>query len=143
MAGFKFSAESQPLEKLYTKVDMEGHELFSDQPESNGGSDRQACPVSIMVASIAACESMITRKLSEKMRLNIKNHRIAVDAYIPEGYEKDGRGIEKLHISYIFDSEEPDEKLEKLVANMAKLCPIVNSINTKANITHEIKRQSL
>ena len=143
MAEFKFSAESQALEKLYTKVDMEGHELFADQPTSNGGSDKQACPVSIMVGSIAACESMITRRLVEKMRLNIKDHRIHVDAYIPQGYEKDGRGIEKLHITYIFDSDEPDEKLEKLVANMAKACPIVNSINSSAKITHEIKRQRL
>lgn len=141
MAEFKFTAESQPLEKLYTKVDMEGHELYSDQAEDNGGDNKQACPVSIMMGSIAACESMITRMLAEKMRLKINDHRIKVEGYIPEGYEKEGDGVQRIHITYIFDSEESDEKLEKLVSNMAKACPIINSVKNYSKITHEIKRK--
>ncbi|MEL3908237.1 MAG: OsmC family protein [Treponemataceae bacterium] len=117
-----------------------GGYLYIELAKEIGGNDKGGCPASLLSAAICGCETMIASVLIEKMRLKVKSFNVEVTGLLSDDYAKNGSGFHDIHTTFSFDSDEPDEKLQKLVEMVEASCPVMNSIKKPGKFHSEIKK---
>jgi putative redox protein len=122
--------------------EVSGHHILMDAPSSFGGSNQGPRPKELMLTSLAGCTGMDVVSLLEKMRVEVKDFQIYVEADLTEEHPKH---YSKMHVIYEFHGNNlPIEKLQKAVElSQEKYCGVSYMYKKVFVVTYEIKVQNL
>ncbi|MFV0484175.1 MAG: OsmC family protein [Bacteroidales bacterium] len=108
-------------------------ELLMDAPVSVGGNNKGLSPKALMLSALAGCTGIDVISLLEKMRLEIKDLKINVEAELTDEHP---RYYNKVEVYYHFYGENLDEtKLKKIVdLSVEKYCGVMEMFRHFAEI---------
>ncbi len=117
---------------------VSGHHITMDALPAVGGQDAGARPKELMLAALAGCTGMDVISILQKMRVNIEDFHVDVEADVTEEHPKH---YTAMHIIYSFKGRDLDaEKLERAIElSQEKYCGVSAVYRKAMPITHEIK----
>ena len=121
---------------------VSGHHITMDASSELGGSDSGPRPKELMLSSIAGCTGMDVVSLLEKMRVEIKDFKILIEADLTEDHPKH---YTKMHIIYVFYGKDlPSDKIQKAVElSQERYCGVSFMYKKAFEITYEIKIENI
>jgi putative redox protein len=114
------------------------HLLTMDAKTEFGGMDKGPRPKELLLSSLAGCSGMDVASLLEKMRVEIKDFDISIEAELTEEHPK---VYKYMHIVYEFYGHDlPIEKIQKAVdLSQNKYCGVSAMFKKAFPVTYEIK----
>jgi len=118
--------------------EINGHKITIDANESVGGNDLGPRPKSLMLLSLAGCTGMDVVSILKKMRVDLDDFAIEVEADLTEEHPKQ---YSKMNVIYKFWGKDlPMDKIEKAVSLSDERYCGVSAVYKKAiEMTHEIR----
>jgi len=104
-----------------THIDVSGHQLIADEPESAGGTNSGPAPYDLLAASLGACTAITLRMYAERKGWPV--HGIKVDIHIGGG--KDDRRIER---TLTIDGADDEQKAR--LADIAERTPVTLTLKS-------------
>jgi len=111
-----------------------GHEIITDQPEKDGGTDKFMTPGELFVASLGNCIGVFALKFCLRHNLPIEGMKLVMDCTKLENPAR--VGSVKIDLHYPHDIS---ETLRKGLLRMAQACFVHESIVYKPEIVIELK----
>jgi putative redox protein len=103
---------------LRHEVEIRGHTVVADEPESSGGTDAGPNPQELLAASLASCSA-----ITVEMYANRKGWEIG-DVVVDVGYTPAQRGSPtRFSLTVHLPKELPEDQRERLMQIVAK-CPV-------------------
>ncbi|OEU58771.1 MAG: osmotically inducible protein C [Desulfobulbaceae bacterium S3730MH12] len=117
------------------------HNIVTDAPVDVGGDNSGASPKKLMMASLAGCTGIDVVLILKKMRVNIDDLIITVDAVLTEEVPS---VYQSMNIIYEFSGNDLDvDKLQRAVElSQEKYCGVSIMYKRIMDITWEIKYQT-
>lgn len=92
---------------------VDDHHVIMDAPVNGGGEDKGPSPKKLMLTALAGCTGMDVVSILKKMRVELDNFNINIEADVTEEHPKH---YKSMHIIYEFTGKDlPLDKLEKAV----------------------------
>lgn len=129
-----FEATSVLQEGVRVKNSVRGFEFDIDEPASLGGGNTAANPVEVLLASLGACQAITYRAVASLTGIQLDNVTIKVKGQLDLrgflGLDENVRpGYENIEFNTVIESDESEEKLNTLIAQVEKLCPVLDIIS--------------
>jgi putative redox protein len=103
---------------LKHEIELDGHNVVTDEPEQNGGSDEGPNPQELLAASLASCSAITMEMYAKRKGWDIGDVEVAVD------YEPAQRGSPtKFGMTVKLPKELPEDQRRRLMQIVAK-CPV-------------------
>lgn len=130
----KFEALAHHKKNFQLKVETEGHAISFDQSQRNGGDESSPCPMSMLLASIAACLEMNWVVLLTLSNIEVDNVKVQVSGTLDGRYNLGGKQapparLETIEITTILQTDTPRAKLEHLFQKAITMCPVGGSLH--------------
>ena len=121
---------------LFESVAPEGSVMI-DAAEEIGGQGKGLRPKAMMLSSLAGCSGMDIASLLKKMRAEVEDFKIEVEANLTEEHPK---FYDKVHVTYrFFGSDFKKDKIEKAVnLSVERYCGVMEMFRKFADVTTEI-----
>ena len=121
---------------LFESVAPEGSVMI-DAAEEIGGQGKGLRPKAMMLSSLAGCSGMDIASLLKKMRAEVEDFKIEVEADLTEEHPK---FYDKVHVVYrFFGSNFKKDKIEKAVnLSVDRYCGVMEMFRKFADVTTEI-----
>jgi len=121
---------------LFESVAPEGSVLI-EAGEELGGQGKGIRPKAMMLSSLAGCSGMDIASLLKKMRAEVADFKIEVEAHLTEEHPK---FYDKVHVKYtFFGSDFKKDKIEKSVKlSVNQYCGVMEMFRKFAEVTTEI-----
>jgi len=121
---------------LFESVAPEGSVMI-DAAEEVGGQGKGLRPKAMMLSSLAGCSAMDVASLLKKMRAEVDDFKIEVEANLTEEHPK---VYDKVHVTYkFFGSDFKKDKIEKSVKlSVERYCGVFEMFRKFSDISHEI-----
>lgn len=122
---------------LFESVSEEGNVLV-DADVAVGGQGKGLRPKKMMLTSLAGCTAMDIASLLKKMRAEVADFKIEVEANLTEDHPKI---YDKVHVIYKFyDTDFQKNKIEKAVKlSVERYCGVMEMFRKFAKVTIEIQ----
>ncbi|HCE53956.1 MAG: OsmC family protein [Lutibacter sp.] len=122
---------------LFESVAPEGTVII-DAAEEAGGQGKGLRPKALMLTSLAGCTAMDVASLLKKMRAEVGNFKIEVEANLTEEHPK---VYDKVKVIYKFYGEDfKKDKIEKAVnLSVESYCGVMEMFRKFAEVTTEIQ----
>jgi len=122
---------------LFESVTDEGSVMI-DAGEAVGGQGKGLRPKKLMLSALAGCTAMDVASLLKKMRAEVVNFKILVEANLTDEHPK---YYDKVHVTYqFFGSDFKKDKIEKSVnLSVERYCGVMEMFRHFADVTTEIK----
>ena len=119
-------------------ANVSGHHVMMDSLPAGGGEDKGSRPKELMLAALAGCTGMDVVSILKKMRVELEQFDIEVDAPLTEEHPKH---YTAMHITYIFRGQDLDmEKLKKAIElSQERYCGVSAAYRKGMEITYEIR----
>jgi putative redox protein len=136
--NMKQSMSGKWLNKMAFEADVNGHKLIMDAVPEVGGENRGPRPKELMLASLLGCTGMDVISILEKMRVEVADFNIDIEADVTEEHPKH---YEAIHIIYSFKGKDlPLDKLEKAIElSQDRYCGVSVVYKKAMKITYEIR----
>jgi putative redox protein len=120
------------------ETEMNGHKVILDADPSVGGEDKGVRPKPLMLLSLAGCTAMDVISILKKMRVDVDDFNVRVEADMTEEHPKH---YTKMHVIYTFKGKDlPKDKIEKAVSlSDEKYCGVSAVYRKALELTHEIR----
>lgn len=114
-----------------------GGNVMIDASEESGGQGKGLRPKAMMLSSLAGCSGMDIASLLKKMRAEVDDFKIEVEASLTEEHPKI---YDKVHMIYrFFGSDFKKDKIEKAVnLSVDQYCGVMEMFRKFATVTIEI-----
>ncbi|WP_016776414.1 OsmC family protein [Anaerophaga thermohalophila] len=124
--------------KMSFETEMNGHKVILDADPSVGGEDKGVRPKPLMLLSLAGCTAMDVISILRKMRVDVDDFNVRVEADMTEEHPKH---YTKMHVIYTFKGKDlPKDKIEKAVSlSDEKYCGVSAVYRKALELTHEIR----
>jgi len=124
-------------EEMSFQTEVNGHKLILDAAANVGGKDAGPRPKPLLLVALGGCTGMDVVSLLKKMRVDIDDFNVAVEADLNEEHPK---YYNKIHLKYeIWGKDLPLEKIEKAVnLSQEKYCGVSAMLGKVATMSHEI-----
>ena len=124
-------------EMLFESTAPEG-KVMIDAAEDAGGQGKGLRPKAMMLTSLAGCTAMDVASLLKKMRAEVADFKIEVEANLTEEHPK---FYDKVKVTYLFfDKDFQKDKIEKAVnLSVERYCGVMEMFRQFAEVTTEIK----
>ncbi|OYT31597.1 MAG: hypothetical protein B6U94_02580 [Thermofilum sp. ex4484_79] len=135
MAVYKVRAKY--VEKFRSVVDnTRGHSVVCDLPAKFGGNDTGPTALELAVMALADCILTILALVSSKMKIEIKDIEVTVEAVKPDT----AKTITEFNVNVKVVSPAPKEEVEKAIKRTWEICPVGLLLEkaAKINKTSEI-----
>ncbi len=134
----KQSMSGKWLNKMAFEAEVSGHKLIMDAVPEVGGENRGPRPKELMLASLLGCTGMDVISILEKMRVEVADFNIDIEADVTEEHPKH---YEAIHIIYSFKGKDlPMDKLEKAIElSQDRYCGVSVVYKKAMKITYEIR----
>jgi len=121
---------------LFESIAPEGNVLI-DAAEEVGGQGKGLRPKAMMLSSLAGCSGMDIASLLKKMRAEVEDFKIEVEAWLTDEHPK---YYNKVHVKYtFFGSDFKKSKIEKSVnLSVDRYCGVMEMFRQFAEVTTEI-----
>ncbi|RXP59479.1 OsmC family peroxiredoxin [Lutibacter sp. HS1-25] len=121
---------------LFESVAPEGNVMIDAAPEV-GGQGKGLRPKALMLTSLAGCSAMDVASLLKKMRAEVEDFKIEVQANLTEEHPKI---YDKVHVIYRFYGNDfKKDKIEKAVKlSVDTYCGVMEMFRKFATVTTEI-----
>lgn len=129
MATIHVHSESGYAQQIRART----HELRSDEPASEGGTDTGPAPYELLLSGLAACTSITLRMYAERKQWQLG--RIGVDAR----FVRDESGAESISRTITFTEALTDEQVTRL-AEIAEKTPVTKTVKRGTPITTTVSR---
>ena len=108
----------------FESTNPSGHNLFIDVSEEDGGKSEGYRPKALMLSSLAGCSGLDVASLIKKMKLEVANFKIEIDANLTEEHPK---YYDKVAMHFHFYGNDLNEKkLQKAVdLSIEKYCGVM------------------
>lgn len=108
----------------FESTNPSGHNLFIDAGEENGGKSEGYRPKALMLSALAGCSGLDVASLIKKMKLDVDDFKIDIDANLTEEHPK---YYDKLTMDFHFyGSNLNEKKLQKAVdLSIEKYCGVM------------------
>ncbi|MCB9425954.1 MAG: OsmC family protein [Flavobacteriales bacterium] len=115
-----------------------GQTVPIDGAEEVGGQGKGYRPKALMLSALAGCSGIDVASLIKKMRLEVDNFHIDIDAEMTEEHPKH---YNKVHVVFHFYGSDLDEaKLQKVVSlSVDKYCGVMEMFRQFAQVTTAIE----
>ncbi len=126
------------LEGMAFESEVNGHKIVLDAVESVGGKDRGPRPKPLMLLALAGCTGMDVVSILKKMRVELDDFSVEVEANLTEEHPKQ---YDEIKVIYKFWGKDlPLEKLGKAVNLSDERYCGVSAVYKKAlNMSYEIQ----
>jgi putative redox protein len=120
------------------KAETLGGSLLIDAAEENGGQGLGVRPKALMLTALAGCTGMDIASLFKKMRVEVDDIDIDVEADLTDEHPK---YYDKVKVIYRFYGKNMDkDKIEKAVTiSQEKYCGVSEMFRQFSELTHEIQ----
>lgn len=109
--------------KLRQEIEIRGHKVVTDEPETVGGDDSGPSPQELLAASLASCTA-----ITMEMYANRKGWDVG-DIVVDVGYEPAQRGsLTRFEMTVRLPKELPEDQRERLMQIAAK-CPVHRTLD--------------
>ena len=124
-------------EMLFESVAPEGNVMI-DAAEESGGQGKGLRPKALMLTALAGCTAMDIASLLKKMRAEVNNFKIEVEANLTNEHPK---VYDKVHVTYKFyGSDFKKDKIEKSVnLSVERYCGVIEMFRKFSEVTTEIQ----
>lgn len=118
-------------------ANVNGHSIMLDADEAAGGMDKGARPKALLLAGLAGCTGIDVVSILNKMKVELADLIISVEANLTEEHPK---VYNQIKIIYHFKGNDLSlEKLNKAVnLSLEKYCGVTAMLAKSAVVTHEI-----
>ncbi len=112
------------------------HWVITDAPENLSGSNAASRPMEMVLMALGTCTGMDVLSILEKMRINLDDFKMEIDA---ERAKEHPKVYTKIHIKYIFYGQNlPTQSLERAIdLSQNTYCSVTAMLSKTAEITHE------
>ncbi|MFI1770669.1 OsmC family protein [Thalassobellus citreus] len=120
----------------FESTNPSGHNLFIDAGEENGGKGEGYRPKALMLSGLAGCSGLDVASLIKKMKLEVEDFKIDIDANLTEEHPKH---YDKVTMSFHFYGNDLNEKkLQKAVdLSVEKYCGVMEMFRQFSELTIE------
>ncbi len=120
------------------ETEINGHKLILDAAEDNGGTNQGPRPKALMLAALAGCTGMDVISILKKMRVDVTDFSIEIEANQTEEHPKH---YDAMKVIYKFKGNNLDmEKLQKAVSLSEERYCGVSAVYKKAMpVTFEVR----
>ncbi|MFO8001570.1 MAG: OsmC family protein [Marinilabilia sp.] len=120
------------------ETEMNGHKMIIDADPSVGGENKGFRPKPLMLVSLAGCTGMDVVSILKKMRVEVEDFNVSVEADMTEEHPKQ---YNKMKIIYSFKGKDlPREKIEKAVnLSEEKYCGVSAVYKKAMDISTEVR----
>lgn len=124
-------------EMLFESVAPEGSVMI-DAAEDAGGQGKGLRPKALMLTSLAGCTAMDVISLLKKMRAEVADFKIEVEANLTEEHPKH---YDKVKVTYLFFGKDfQKDKIQKAVnLSVDSYCGVMHMFRQFADVSIEIK----
>ncbi|MFP4448756.1 MAG: OsmC family protein [Bacteroidales bacterium] len=106
------------------------HSVVVDLPKQSSGNDSGATALELTLMSLSGCISTIFKKVADRMRINIENLEVNMEA------DKGEETFDRVRYNVQVTSDAPTDKLKKCLELTEKSCP-VGVLFSRAGVTIE------
>lgn len=124
--------------EMQFETDLNGHKLTIDAGEQSGGHDKGPRPKVLMLTSLAGCTGMDVISILRKMKVELDEFNVRIDANVTEEHPKH---YNKIHLIYEFKGKDLHEKKLKKAIDLSqdKYCGVSAVYRKAIELTYEIK----
>lgn len=127
MSTYKVKA-TKTTTGMQVSAGTRGFEITFDEPEStNTGMN----PVEILLTSFGACQAITATELARKRNFDLRAFWIEISGDLGREKVADGQNVYKfkeIHYEPHIRSDESDEDIKQFLADVAKKCPVENTL---------------
>ena len=124
------SATARRRNGYHHEIDVNGHKLVVDEPESDGGNDIGPSPAALLASSLAGCTAITVEMYADRKGWDLDGLEVSADY---EGTPKRGeRG--RFDVTVSLPEGLDDEQVERL-GQIAGKCPVHRMLSGEADIT--------
>lgn len=118
--------------------EADGHKLIFDAEPQVGGEGKGPRPKQFMLYALAGCTAMDVVSILKKMRVELEDFQVSVEAEITEEHPKH---YTSMHVIYSFKGNDlPMDKLEKAITlSEDRYCGVGVVYRKIMPVTHEIR----
>lgn len=118
-------------------TEIDGHTITIDLPKEANGDDAGPRPKKLLLISAAGCSGLDVVEIIRKMRIEIKNFHIRIDAELTEEHPKQ---YTSLKVIYEFEGDNlPKEKLERACKmSFDNYCGVMAMYRKAIPVTYEV-----
>lgn len=123
-------------EMRFESTNPSGHNLFIDAGEENGGKGEGYRPKALMLSGLAGCSGLDVAALIKKMKLDVDDFTIEIDANLTEEHPK---FYDKVAMSFHFYGDNLSEKKLKRAVDLSveKYCGVMEMFRQFADVKVE------
>ena len=120
------------------EMQINGHTVITDASVENGGNGYGPSPKALLLAGLIGCSGIDVMTITKKMRLDIEDVNVEVEA---ETRDEDPKIYNYIKVIYKFKGKDlPYGKLERAVQlSMEKYCGVAAMLNKAVPITYEVQ----
>ena len=111
-------------------IDVNGHKITADEPQSNGGANAGPSPYDLLLAGLGACTSITLRMYADRKSWDLKSLQVDL-AYSRKGDE------ERIHRRLHLAGNLTDEQRARF-ADIAERTPVTLTMKRGVSITTEL-----
>lgn len=112
-----------------TKVYAGGHFIYSDEPESIGGTDQGMTPAALLLASLGSCTAITIRMYADRKEIPLESIKIHLTICKEEDMSASTRITRKIEFTGPLTSAQQSRMLE-----IADKCPIHKMLSNPIQI---------
>ncbi|MEJ7559530.1 MAG: OsmC family protein [Pedobacter sp.] len=113
-----------------TKIYSGGHFIYSDEPESVGGSDEGMTPGALLLASLGSCTAITIRMYADRKQIPLDAIKIELEICAEENMSAQTSINRKIELTGDLSSEQHGRLME-----IADRCPIHRILSNPIKIT--------
>ncbi len=134
----KTNIEAKLKGKMAFEMEINGHKVVTDATIENGGNGYGPSPKALLLAGLIGCSGIDIMLITEKMRLDIEDVNVEVEA---ETRDEDPKIYNYIKLVYKFKGKNlPYDKIERAVKlSMEKYCGVAAMLEKVVPITYEIQ----
>jgi putative redox protein len=119
------------------EAEIDGHKIIVDAGDESGGENAGPRPKKLILMALAGCTGMDVVSLLKKMRVDVDDFSLSIDAEVAEDHPKT---YDAMHIYYRFKGKDlPLDKLTKIVEmSQDKYCGVSATLKRGMKVTWEI-----
>ena len=134
----KTSLEINWLKGMAFESEINGHKIIIDAVEEVGGNNKGPRPKPLMLLSLAGCTGMDVVSILKKMRVDLENFKVEVEANQTEEHPKH---YNEMKVIYKFWGKDlPMDKLQKAIdLSEERYCGVSAVYKKYVKMSHEIQ----
>lgn len=119
-------------------TELDGHTLTIDLAKEAGGDDAGPRPKKLVLAAATGCSGLDVVEILKKMRIEIKNFNMTIDAELTTEYPIT---YSSMNVIYEFEGDNlPKDKVERACAmSFDKYCGVMDLIKKAIPVTYEVR----